>query len=64
MSDKEDMKSILEVCRKSGPMDERLVRGTGGSSSKNSEEYYADAARGTNYLQFNYDGNKESMEEK
>lgn len=64
MSDKEDMKSILEACRKSGPMDERLVGGTGESSSKNNEEYYADATRGTNYLQFAYDGKKKSMEEK
>ena len=38
MSDKEDMKSILEACRKTGPMDERLVRGTGESSAKNNEE--------------------------
>ena len=36
MSDKkEDMKIILEACRKSGPMDESLVRGTRESSSKN-----------------------------
>lgn len=64
MPDKEDLKSILEACRKSGPMDERLVRGTGESSSKNNEEYSADATCGTNYLQFAYDGNKKSMEEK
>lgn len=37
MSIKEDMKSILEACRKTGPMDERLVRGTGESSAKNNE---------------------------
>ena len=35
-----------------------LVRGTAESSSKNSEEYHADAIRGTNYLQFSNDGNK------
>lgn len=59
MSDKkEDMKSILEACRKSGPMDENLVRGTKESSSKNDEEYYADAMRGTKYLQFSNDGNE------
>ena len=54
MPDREDMnmKSILEACRKTGPMDERLVRGTAESSSRNSEEYHADAMRGTNYLQF------------
>ena len=52
MSDKEDMKSILEACRKTGPMDERLVRGTGESSAKNNEEYYADAMHGVKYLKF------------
>ena len=34
MPDREDMKSILEACRKNGPMDERLVRGTAESSSR------------------------------
>lgn len=58
MPDREDMKSILEACRKTGPMDERLVRGTAESSPRNSEEYHADAMRGTNYLQFSYDGNE------
>lgn len=58
MSNREDMESILEACRKTGPMDESLVRGTAESSSKNSEEYHADAIRGTNYLQFSNDGNK------
>lgn len=43
MPDREDMKSILEACRKKGPMDEGLVRGTAESSSRNSEEYHADA---------------------
>ena len=43
MPDREDMKSILEACRKTGPMDESLVRGTAESSSRNSEEYHADA---------------------
>lgn len=57
MADKEDMKSILEACRKTGPMDERLVRGTEESSSRDSEEYHADSMRGTNYLQFSNDGN-------
>ena len=28
MPDREDMKSILEACRRTGPMDESLVRGT------------------------------------
>ena len=55
MPDREDMKSILEACRKTGPMDERLVRGTVESSPRNSEEYHADAMRGTNYLQFSHD---------
>lgn len=59
MSDKEDMKGILEACRKKGPMDERLVREPLESSPKNSEEYCADAMRGTNYLQFSYDENEE-----
>ena len=58
MPDREDMKSILEACRKTGPMDERLVRGTVESSPRNSEEYHADAMRGTNYLQFSHDGNE------
>ena len=35
-------------------MDERLVRGTVESSPRNSEEYHADAMRGTNYLQFSH----------
>ena len=39
-------------------MDESLVRGTAESSSRNSEEYRADAMRGTNYLQFSNDGNE------
>ena len=59
MSDKEDMKSILEACRKTGPMDERLVRGTGESSAKNNEEYYADALHGVKYLKFSYDGSED-----
>ena len=57
MPDREDMKSILEACRRTGPMDESLVRGTAESSSRDSEEYRADAMRGTNYLQFSNDGN-------
>lgn len=57
MADEEDMKSILEACRKIDPMDERLVRGTEESSSWDSEEYHADSMRGTNYLQFSNDGN-------
>ena len=44
-------------CRRTGPMDESLVRGTVESSSSNSEEYHADAMRGTNYLQFSCDEN-------
>ena len=56
MPDREDMKSILEACRKTGPMDERLVRGTVESSP--SKEYHADAMSGTNYLQFSHDGNE------
>ena len=63
MPDKEDMKSILELCRKTGPMDESLVRGTVESSYKNNEDYYADVTRGTNYLQFSYDGNEEKKKE-
>ncbi len=59
MPDKEDMKSILEECRKTGPMDESLVRGTAKSSSRSSEEYHADAMCGTNYLQFSNDGNED-----
>ena len=61
MPDREDMKSILEACRKTGPMDENLVRGTAESSSRNSEEYHADAMRGTNYLQFSYDGKENKI---
>lgn len=57
MPDRDDMKSILEACRRTGPMDESLVRGTAESSSSNSEEYHADAMRGTNYMQFSYDEN-------
>lgn len=53
------MKSILEACRKTGPMDESLVRGTAKSSSRSSEEYHADAMCGTNYLQFSNDGNED-----
>ena len=63
MPDREDMKSILEACRKTGPMDENLVRGIAESSSRNSEEYHADAMRGTNYLQFSYDGNENKVNE-
>ena len=59
MPDKEDMKSILEACRKTVPMDESLVRGTAKSSSRSSEEYHADAMCGTNYLQFSNDGNED-----
>ena len=59
MPDKEDMKSILEACIKTGPMDESLVRGTAKSSSRSSEEYHADAMCGTNYLQFSNDGNED-----
>lgn len=55
MSDKEDVKKVLEACRKSGPMDENLVRGTTEPGSKDDEEYYADAMRGTKYLQFSHD---------
>ncbi len=52
MPDREDMKSIIEACRKTGPMDENLVRGTVKLSSRDSKEYHADAMSGTNYLQF------------
>lgn len=60
--DKDNMKSILEACRKSGPMDEKLVRGNGDSVSKNNDEYHADAMRGTNRLQFSYEGNNDKEE--
>ena len=52
MPDREDMnmKSILEACRKTGPMDERLVRGTAESSSRNSEEYHADAIYDSEFI--------------
>ena len=63
MPDREDMKSILEACRRTGPMDESLVRGTAESSSRDSEEYHADATRGTKYMQFSYDGNKDNNNE-
>lgn len=43
------MKSLLEACRKTGPMDERLVRGPVESSSRNSEEYHADAMQSHGY---------------
>ena len=58
MSDKEDMKSILEACRKTGPMDIGLIQNLEGSSYENNEEYCADAMHGTNYLQFSHDGDK------
>ena len=64
MPDREDMKSILEACRKTGPMDENLVRGIAESSSRNSEEYHADAMRGTNYLELWYEGNENKGNEK
>ena len=54
---REDMKCLLEACITSGAMDESLVRCTVESSSSNSEEYHADAMRGTNYLQFSCDEN-------
>lgn len=59
MSEKAEMKSLLEACRKSGPMDEKLVRGTSTSASQSNDEYCADAMRGTKYVQFAYDENKD-----
>ena len=35
MSDKEDIRKALEASRKSGPMDESMVRGTAELSTKN-----------------------------
>lgn len=55
MSDKEDIRKALETSRKSGPMDESMVRGTAELSTKNDGGYYADAIRGTKYLQFSQD---------
>ena len=55
MSDKEEVRKALEASRKSGPMDENLVRGTTELSTKNGDGYYADAIRGTKYLQFSQD---------
>lgn len=55
MSDKEDMKSILEACRKIGPMDIGLIQNLEESSYENNEEYCADTMHGTNYLQFSHD---------
>ena len=43
MSDKEDIRKALEASRKSGPMDESMVRGTAELSTKNDGGYYADA---------------------
>lgn len=61
MPDREDMKSILEACRKTGPMDERLVRGTVESNPRNSEEYHANAMQShgysTNYVQITFNDN-------
>lgn len=63
MPDREDMKSILEACRKTGSMDERLVRGTVESSPRNSEEYHANAMQShgysINYVQITFNGNVE-----
>lgn len=55
MSDKEEIRKALEVSRKSGPMDESMVRGTAELSTKKDDEYYADAIRGTKYVQFSQD---------
>ena len=63
MSEKADMKSILEACRQDGPMDEKLVRGTSTSESQNNDEYCADAMCGTRYVQFSCD-NENKQEDK
>ena len=55
MSDKEDIRKVLEASRKSGPMDKSMVRGTAELSTKKDDGYYADAIRGTKYLQFSQD---------
>ena len=39
MSDKEDIRKALEASRKSGPMDESMVRGTAVLSTKNDGGY-------------------------
>lgn len=55
MSDKEEIRKALEASRKSGPMDESMVRGTAELSTKKDDVYYADAIRGTKYVQFSQD---------
>lgn len=55
MSDKDDIRKALEACRKSGPMDESMVRGTAELSTRRNDEYYADAIPGTKHLQFSQD---------
>lgn len=55
MSDKEEIRKALEASRKRGPMDESMVRGTAELSTKKDDVYYADAIRGTKYVQFSQD---------
>lgn len=55
MSEKTTVKDpILEACRKKGPMDSSIVRGTKESSA---DTYQADAMKDAKFLQFSYDGN-------
>lgn len=55
MSNKENWKEILEACRKKGPMDEKLLRGSTESSEEKDDGYYANAMSGKKYLQFSSD---------
>lgn len=59
-SDKDDIKKLLDACRKSGPMDEKLVRGSQRATTQNKDTYYADATYGTKYLRFSCDEDENS----
>lgn len=62
MSEKTQTKdSILEACRKKGPMDSSIVRGTKESSA---DTYQADAMRDAKSLQFSYNGKSADQEHK
>ena len=54
MPDREDMKSILEACRRTGPMDESLVRGTVESSSSNICSSFKIFKKITRYRHFHF----------
>lgn len=55
---KKNEDSFLEACRKSGPMDSKLVRGASKENELN--DYHACAMRDTQFLQFSHDENAHS----